>query len=521
MSSNSIDRRSVLKLGTAMLATPVLGVAASAEAAAANVADPHVAGGGAQAAAAPGKQLFSAKFVPDGAVCRLALVADHHYWPEHKENWGGGAQITSLSDRRMPDLAATLNALKPDLSIHAGDVISAAGSFHPTPEAYTKQLDFQARFMKSLRHPCIATIGNHETLEAHYASHDQLAAWSQRFGKAFQEHDVKGWRFLTLNPMVPNAGQRHGAGDSFGNVYGLDDEQLQWLKARLADAAGKKLHVVVVVHVPPSDWINNAAFEEVLTGAGPGTVKAVLSGHWHVNKSFFIGGIPVLVRASNVETPFGYHIVHCYADGRLIVVQHSQHFPYEEFLSAGFAQGKQGTEADRYVTLGGASQLPLTGLKVIGADARARIVDGHLRVMSRAARATVLIDTAAMGDARLTLTAVKARGERMGGLARAGADGTGGVEAVVTARYGDDGKVFLASGAGKERQILARDWFNIGDDIAYRLTLECRKGKVTAAWQNMLTLEASIPAAATGGHYGFFIERGGMFVTDATLEALT
>jgi hypothetical protein len=494
-----------------MLAAPVLNEAANVDAAPV-----------AQAVAVAGKQLFSAKLVPDGAVCRLALVADHHYWPEHKENWGGGAQLTSLSDRRMPDLAATLNALKPDLSIHAGDVISAAGSFHPTADVYTKQLDFQARFMKSLTHPCIATIGNHETLEAHYASHDQLAAWSQRFGAPFREHDVKGWRFLTLNPMVPNAGHRHGAGDGFGNVYGLDDEQLQWLRARLTDAAAKKLHAVVVVHVPPSDWINNAAFEEVLTGAGAGTVKAVLCGHWHRNNSFFIGGIPVLVRTSNVEAPFGYHMVHCYADGRLIVVQHSQHFPYEEFLSAGFAQGKQGAEADRYVTIGGASQLPLTGLKVLGADARARIVDGHLRLVSRTARATVLIDTAAMGDARLSLTAVKARGERMGGIARAAADGTGGIEAVVTARYSDDGKVFLAAGSGAARQVLARDWFNIGDDIAYRLTLECRKGKVTAAWQNMLTLEATMPATgASGGHYGFFVERGGMFVTDVTLEALT
>jgi hypothetical protein len=501
-----------------VLATPVVGAVTGETATAAAEAGAAQAGTG-QAAA--GTRLFSAKLVPDGAVCRLALVADHHYWPEHKENWGGGAQLTSLSDRRMPDLAATLNALKPDLSIHAGDVISAAGSFHPTADAYTKQLDFEARFMKSLTHPCIATIGNHETLEAHYASHDQLAAWSQRFGAPFREHDVKGWRFLTLNPMMPNAAHRHGTGDGFGNVYGLDDEQLQWLRARLTDAVSRKLHVVVVVHVPPSDWINGAAFEDILTGAGAGTVKAVLCGHWHRNNSFFIGGIPVLVRTSNVETPFGYHMVHGYADGRLIVVQHSQHFPYEEFLSAGFAQGKQGAEADRYVTIGGASQLPLTGLRVIGADARARIVDGHLRLVSRTGRATVLIDTAALGDARLSLTAVKARGERMGGIARASADGTGGIEAVVTARYSDDGKVFLATGTGAARQVLARDWFNIGDDIAYRLTLECRKGKIIAAWSNMLTLETTVSTTGAGGHYGFFVERGGMFVTDVTLDALT
>ena len=72
--------------------------------------------------------------MPDGADCRLALVCDHHWWPEHRENWGEGAQMTSLSDRKMPDLAETFNAARPDLSIHAGDVISAAGSFFPTAE---------------------------------------------------------------------------------------------------------------------------------------------------------------------------------------------------------------------------------------------------------------------------------------------------------------------------------------------------------------------------------------------------
>lgn len=34
-----------------------------------------------------------------------------------------------------------------------------------------------------------------------------------------------------------------------------------------------------------------------------------------------------------------------------------------------------------------------------------------------------------------------------------------------------------------------------------------------------LTLETTTSSTA-GGHYGFFIERGRMFVTDVTLEAL-
>jgi hypothetical protein len=45
-------------------------------------------------------------------------VSDHHYWPGHLENWGNGSQITSKTDRRMPDLAEVLNEEQPGLSIH-------------------------------------------------------------------------------------------------------------------------------------------------------------------------------------------------------------------------------------------------------------------------------------------------------------------------------------------------------------------------------------------------------------------
>lgn len=500
----TLGRRSLLKLGTAMLATPLIGTTAEVQPASTS-------------AAAPGTLLFRGQFVPDGADCRLALVSDQHWWPEHHENWGDGAQITSLSDRKMPDLAEMLNAEHPDLSIHAGDVISAAGSFFPTASEYTKQLAFAKRFYGMLTHPSIATVGNHETLEAQYGSHGQLAAWQEQFGAPYREHDVRSWRFLTLNPMLPNPGQRLGRGDNYGNYYGLDDEQLTWLAARLADAAARKLKAVVVVHVPPSGWINTAAFEAVIVGAG--CVKAVLCGHWHRNNLSFLGGIPVLVRISNVETPFGYSMVHGYPDGRLIVVQKSQHFPGEEFISAGFAKGKQGAQSDRYLTLGGASALPLTDLRVLGEAPRASIGDGHLRVTSREGRAIVLIDTAALGNARLTLTAIKAGGERIGGLAFASPDGRDCIEATLTSRYSPDGKVMLVSNVAGKREVLARSWFNIADDIAYKLTLETSDGRIRASWKNMADLDAG-PVARTSGHFGFYVERGTMVVTDVTLERL-
>jgi hypothetical protein len=461
---------------------------------------------------------YSGRFVPDGAQCKIAFVSDHHYWPGHLENWGGGGQITTNCDRRMPDLADVLNEERPDLSIHAGDVISAGGSFFPPREEYEKQLAFADDFYRRLSHPFIPMLGNHETADAHYAAESELQPWIQHFGPPYRHHDLNGWRFLGVNCLLPNPGNRYGRGDDYGNVYGLDPAQLAWLRTSLKEAFSRNLKAVVCTHVPPGAWVNADEFEEAIVSAG--CVGAVLCGHTHRNSLTFMGGIPVLIRVANVTSPFGYTIVHLYADGRMIVVQKSQHFPHDDFISSSFQSASPlGSEAERYLTVGGVSRLPLQGLSVLGEEAKAAIVDGHLRLVSRSDRAMVLIDSSKMRNARLTMTAVKAAGERMGGIAFAGQDGTGGIEAAVTSRYSTDGKVYLAANQASGRQILARSWFNIGDNIAYRLSLEARGGRIRASWKNMLDLEAAVDPG-TSGQFGFFVDRGMLFVTDLKLEAL-
>jgi predicted phosphodiesterase len=495
----TIGRRSFLKLGSAVFALS------------------SAAGRRAPAQSSPeGSTVYTGRFAPDGADCRLAFVCDHHYWPDHLENWGGGNQITSNCERRMPDLIQVLNEEHPDLSIHAGDVISAGGSFFPPPEEYAKQLAFAKRFYSGLAHPFIPLIGNHETLEAQYISESQFEPWSRHFGAPYRHHELKGWRVVGLNCLIPNPNARQGKGDSYGNVYGIDDKQLEWLRGTLRDAAARGQKAVVCAHVPPNQWLNAADFERIITSSG--CVKAILCGHAHRNALFFMGGIPVLVRVGNVSSPFGYSMVHLYPDGRIVVVQKSQHFPLDDFISQGMQAGAQGSEADRYLTLGGSSRLPLEGLRVLGNDAQAVIVDGHLRLTSRSDRALVLVDAAALRSARLTLTAVKAGGERMGAVALAGSNGEGGIEATVTSRYSPDGKVYLARDRAGMREVLARSWFNISDNIAYRLTLEVRNGRIAASWKNMLELKAPVEPGASG-YFGFWIERGTMFVTDLKLDS--
>lgn len=476
----------------------------------------HLAFG--QQAASPATSVYDGRFIPAGADCRVAFVADHHYWPEHLENWGGGGQVTTNCDRRMPDLAAVLNEEQPALSIHAGDVISAGGSFFPPPEEYARQLAFAQRLYGQLAHPFVPMLGNHETLEALYENESQLGAWSRYFGAPYRHHDLKGWRFVALNCLLPNPNGRHGRGDSYGNVFGLDPAQLDWLQRTLKEASAKGLKAIVCTHVPPAAWVNANEFEKTI--AGSACVQAVLCGHVHRNGISFMGGVPVITRTANVTSPFGYTMVHCYPDGRVVLVQKSQHFPFDDFVSSGFqSTSPLGPITDRFMTIGGSSQLPVESLKVCGGDARCSIQDGHLRLTARNGRAVVLIDTAALQNARLTLTAVKMSAERIGGIALANADGSGGIEAAVTSRYSPEGKVYLAKPRLDSRDILARSWFNIADNISYRLSLEVSNGRVRAAWKNMLNLEAQVRQSAPG-QFGFFVDRGAMIVTDLKLERL-
>ncbi|HOQ47233.1 MAG TPA: metallophosphoesterase [Bryobacteraceae bacterium] len=465
-------------------------------------------------AAGGGTVLYTGRFVPEGWESKIVFVSDHHYWPGHLENWGGGAQITTSTDRRMPDLAEVLNEERPDLSVHGGDVISAGGSFFPPPDEYNRQLAFAKAFYGRLTHPFMPLLGNHETLEASYTDEAQLGAWTRHFGAPYRRHDLKGWRIVGVNCLLPNPNGRYGR----GNVFGLGRVQMDWLRASLKEASSRGLKVIICTHVPPANWVDRAEFEEAIASAG--CVKAVICGHRHINSAETMGGVPVLVRTANVIAPFSYHVMYLYPDGRVLIIQKSQHFPFEDFISARMQQrSPMGSEADRYLTLGGPSQLPLEQLKIIGSDAEAAVLDGHLRLSSKSGRALALIDVSAVQNARLTLTAVKSPGEYMGAVALAGPDGAGGIEATLTARYSPDGKVFLVRNRPEARQVLARSWFNIADDVAYRLTLEVRNGRIFASWKNMLNLEAPLQSAQPG-HFGFFVDRGTLFVTDVKLERL-
>ncbi len=459
----------------------------------------------------PGAVVYSSDFVPDGALFTLAFVTDQHYWPNHMKDWG--EKQTSHSEERMRDLVDMLNREPHDLSIHCGDVIDAGNSFEPPPDEYIRQLEFEKAFLGSLKRPSIPLIGNHEVPDARYESESELDEWKKRFGPPTRFVDIKGWRLVCLNIMVPNPGESLGK----GQVYGIDDGQVRWLEGVLAEAKSKSMSALLFFHVPPAGFNHKGGLERAVTQAG--CVRGIFCGHNHSNSRAEFGGVPVFVRIGNASSPMGYSMIHVYPDGRILVVQKSQILPYLNFNSQTLRPGLQKDEADRYFTVGGASDLPLDGLRVVGNEASAVIRDGHLAFRSGKGRGFLLVDAPDMAGARLRVTAVKDGAARMGVVAGTDSSCARRIEGVLTSVYGPDGNMHLRSYDGPEARTLDRSWFNIADGIAYEFTLEVRGKKIALAMKNMPPLAAVLEREASG-RFGIFVEGGGMLVTGMSLERI-
>ncbi len=240
------------------------------------------------------------------------------------------------------------------------------------------------------------------------------------------------------------------------------------------------------------------------------------------------------MRAGNAMAPLGYTIIHAYSDGRLIVVQKSQHFPFLDFVSSGLREGAQGREIERYVTLGAPSVLPLKGMRLVGQSAIANIRNGHLRLDSgrenqtaylddnpisipKKTRGAVLIETADVRNARISISMVAERAARIGAFALAGPDGTGGFETSLTVGNSGQGQLFLTDLRKGSRTTLDRSWFNVHPGGAYKCVLQVRGKEIKADWKNMVSLKAPIEGGGPG-KFGLFVDDGTLFVTDLMME---
>lgn len=193
---------------------------------------------------------------------KIAVFSDLHIVPE------GEVSNTLDSTKRLRAGIAHFNARHDDadLVIIAGDLADLA-----EPAAYDRLQDTIADFAVAPE----LVLGNH----------DDRAVFLDRFGSAFADEngfvqkviDIKGHRIILLDSTIPgsHAGQ-------------LCQKRLDWLRARLAEAADRPVIVVLHHHVVPlytavDDIIlaDPEALVDVLRGHS--NVRQVISGHVHFN----------------------------------------------------------------------------------------------------------------------------------------------------------------------------------------------------------------------------------------------
>ncbi|KAA1422904.1 metallophosphoesterase [Mumia zhuanghuii] len=188
--------------------------------------------------------------------------------------------------RHVPDL---------DLVVVSGD-IADDGSY----EGCVAVRELVGGFAEERGIPHVYTTGNHDDRDAFAralgSGHlgpdgrdvGRLAGGSS--GKRAAVSEVSGLRVITLDSLVP------------GSVHGdLDGGQLAWLRGRLATPA--PAGTIVVLHHPPlhvgwSPFMRKDGLHggERLGDAVAGTdVRAVLCGHFHLQLSGMLGGVPVWV----------------------------------------------------------------------------------------------------------------------------------------------------------------------------------------------------------------------------------
>jgi 3',5'-cyclic AMP phosphodiesterase CpdA len=182
-----------------------------------------------------------------------------------------------------------------DLVVVSGDV-AGDGSV----EGYADALKRVGRFATERGIPHVYSTGNHDARKAFAAvlGSGHLAPDGSDLGRLAPDagdlrvavSEVSGLRVITLDSLVP------------GSIEGFVGEgQLAWLRSLLADPA--PAGSIVVVHHAPIALDSPAVMRSVnlqnageLADAVSGTdVRAMLCGHFHLQLSGFLAGVPVCV----------------------------------------------------------------------------------------------------------------------------------------------------------------------------------------------------------------------------------
>lgn len=205
---------------------------------------------------------------------RVVQVSDTHISAVHEDFAANVERV-----------AAHINALKPDLVIHTGDVsMDGAGT--------ARDLELSRAWLKKLPAPTLAVPGNHDVGDLVSIKPDQpvddsrLAAWREVLGADRWRHDVPGWRLIGLNAML------------FGTGHPEEQRQLEWLAPELrtdrqiAIFMHKPVCIADPAEGPRGYWTVPPEPRRQLLDLFEGRpICMIATGHLHIHREVSIGGV--------------------------------------------------------------------------------------------------------------------------------------------------------------------------------------------------------------------------------------
>ncbi|MEL6169751.1 MAG: metallophosphoesterase [Pseudomonadota bacterium] len=216
-------------------------------------------------------------------MLKFVVMSDLHLVEEDKQSHG----LDTFA--RLEQGIEAINARHSDAEfcVLAGDLADLG--FEGAVEPYNRLKDLVSR----LSMPCHITIGNHDKRETFVSIFGEDA--KSETGYIDKVIDANGHRVILLDSVLADDVEEYHHGGT------LADEQLDWLKARLAEHDGP---VVVVLHHHANPLGTNV--DRIMLDNGPafvdtlkthGDVRQVIAGHVHYTSVGVWRGIPFTTTA--------------------------------------------------------------------------------------------------------------------------------------------------------------------------------------------------------------------------------
>ncbi|HHW30385.1 MAG TPA: hypothetical protein GXX20_01730 [Clostridiaceae bacterium] len=269
---------------------------------------------------------------------RFVVMSDTHFYVEDKVKhsifWN--RSLPGRGDEIARNIVDSIKEKQPDFVIHCGDLID---------RGYKECFEFAKAIMDDISVPWFMVPGNHDTLEP-ITRHDISSLYGLPLEQNYYSKDIGPIHFIFLDTcyMLAADGRILPCRDENLKKQGLlkgfivPPEELKWLKQELE--ANKNKNVIIVSHLPlkykniyPVSTLPDGTAIESGKGCSPKlftdalgihlinenevtslfkgyiNIKAVFSGHWHLNDVYKEDGIVYCQTCSLREYPFEFRVI--------------------------------------------------------------------------------------------------------------------------------------------------------------------------------------------------------------------